>query len=268
MNQIWETVKLKAVCAEVQYGYTDSASKEPIGPKFLRITDIVNETIEWDNVPFVKVSEKDFKKYSLEIGDIVVARTGNTTGYAKLIRNTPNAVFASYLIRFKIDEKVAKAGFVGRLIESEIFKTYVWSIAGGAAQPGANASILSEFQFLLPPLPTQRRIASVLTAYDDLIENNLRRIRLLKEVAQRTFEEWFVRFRVGGQPLEIDGGTGLPRGWELKKLAEIAEVNERQVKKGFVGKSTTSTSHRYRWAKLTLRPNSILKKHRAGRGDW
>jgi len=187
----WKEYRLGDISLKIQYGYTESAVKENIGPKFLRITDIVNDIINWNDVPHCPISEKDYEKYKLKKGDIVVARTGNTTGYAKLIRNDINAVFASYLIKFEINTEIAIPEFVGRLIESDIFKGYVWSIVGGSAQPGANAKFLSSFKIHLPPLPTQRKIAKILSAYDDLIENNLKRIKLLEEMAQIVFNNWY-----------------------------------------------------------------------------
>lgn len=191
MMEGWKEYRLGDVSEKIQYGYTESAVKEDIGPKFLRITDIVNEIIKWEEVPHCPINEKDLAKYKLKKGDIVVARTGNTTGYAKLIRTDIEAVFASYLIRFKIDTKIATPEFIGRLVESDIFKGYVWSIIGGSAQPGANAKFLSSFKIDLPPLTTQRKIANILSAYDDLIINNLKRIKLLEETAQNEFNEWY-----------------------------------------------------------------------------
>ena len=79
----------------VQYGYTASASDMDIGPKFLRITDIVPPQIDWDNVPHCKIDERKFSKFCLEQDDIVIARTGATVGYAKLIREQVPSVFAS-----------------------------------------------------------------------------------------------------------------------------------------------------------------------------
>lgn len=69
----------------------------------------------------------------------------------------------------------------------------------------------------------QIRIGKILSAYDDSIENNLKRIKLLEEIAQRTYEEWFVKFRVNGEQLSIDDKTGLPEGWERKSLTSVAE---------------------------------------------
>lgn len=87
----------------------------------------------------------------------------------------------------------------------------------------------------MPPISIQTKIASILSPYDDLIENNLKRIKLLEELAQRTYEEWFVKFKVNGEQLEINGETGLPEGWEKKRLDEVASINSKSVKKDFEG---------------------------------
>ena len=79
----WMKVILRDICERVDYGYTASAKQEPVGPKFLRITDIVPDLIDWESVPYCEIPEKDLDKYRLQEGDIVMARTGATTGYAK-----------------------------------------------------------------------------------------------------------------------------------------------------------------------------------------
>ena len=98
------------------------------------------------------------------------------------------------------------------------------SIASGATFPEVSGSKFKEYKILLPPLPTQRKIASILSAYDDLIENNLKRIKLLEEKAQLTYEEWFVKMRFPGyENTKFNEATGLPEGWEKVKLKEVAE---------------------------------------------
>ena len=99
--------------------------------------------------------------------------------------------------------------------------------AGGAAQPLLTQSRLKPIEFLLPPLAVQSQIAAILSAYDDLIENNTRRIEILEEMARRLYEEWFVQFRFPGHE-----GVGLkeselgliPEGWELLRLGDCMEL--------------------------------------------
>jgi type I restriction enzyme, S subunit len=217
----------------VRYGYTASASADACGPRFLRITDIVPETINWDSVPFCEIDDADKKRFALDVGDIVVARTGATVGYAKLIREPIDAVLASYLVRFRVDPKIADPGFVGRMVESSVYKDFVKSRVGGAAQPNANAQVLGSFEFRLPTRHEQERIASILSAYDDLVENNRRRMALLEEAARQLYREWFVRLRFPGHE-HTPITNGLPEGWERGTLGSIVAVQS-----GFAFKSST-----------------------------
>ena len=99
--------------------------------------------------------------------------------------------------------------------------------AQGAAQQNLNQGLIREFQIPLPPLPTQQKIAAILSAYDDLIENNLRRIKILEEMAQNLYREWFVKFRFPGHQHArfTDSPLGrIPEGWEIKKILEFGNV--------------------------------------------
>lgn len=190
----WKEVSLKEIC-KTQYGYTTSATDKFTGVKFVRITDIVPEFVNWDEVPYCEISEADFLKYKLVPGDIIVARTGATVGYAKQIREgAPKAVFASYLVKLSPSNKVDKR-FLGILVEANVYKEFIQAIAGGSAQPNANANDLTLFKFKIPPLAVQSSIATVLRAYDELIELNIKRILLLEETALELYKEWFVRMR-------------------------------------------------------------------------
>lgn len=212
------------VCKSVRYGYTASASDEAIGPRFLRITDIVPESVNWESVPFCPISDEDKERFALQPGDIVVARTGATVGYAKFIREEVDAVFASYLVRFRVDEKQAYPRYVGLLVESSAYKSFVQSQVGGAAQPNANAQVLGTFKFSLPPRREQEKIADVLSAYDELMENNRRRMELLEESARLLYREWFVRLRFPGHE-HAHLTHGIPQGWERVPLGERVTLN-------------------------------------------
>lgn len=214
--------KLADVCASVRYGYTASASFEPCGPHFLRITDIVPDSVDWESVPYCEIDDADQERFGLAVGDIVVARTGATVGYAKLIREPIDAVFASYLVRFRVDASKAEPAFVGRLVESTVYKSFVQSRIGGAAQPNASAPVLGAFEFPLPSRHSQQRIADVLSAYDDLIENNRRRMTLLEDAARQLYREWFIRLRFPGHE-HTHINNGVPEGWE--KVTAIAAMD-------------------------------------------
>ena len=222
----WDCVILREICDSVNYGYTASAKPEPIGPKFLRITDIVPNRIDWSSVPYCKINKKNLSKYQLEKGDIVIARTGATTGYAKRIRDNYKAVFASYLVRARVNPKY-DSRYVGFVVESDAYKQFIQLNLSGTAQPQANAQVLTSFPIPLPPVSTQRKIAAGLSAYDNLIENNTRRIKILEEMASAIYREWFVEFRFPGheQVEMVESELGLiPQGWEVKRLSDLVET--------------------------------------------
>jgi len=152
----WECRPLAELCVSIDYGYTASADLNEVGPKFLRITDIVPEVIDWTSVPYCPIEEDRLEKFRLIKGDIVIARTGATVGYAKrLHKRHPEAVFASYLVRLRLKAEVDNL-MVGIFVESGDYKSYVQSRVGGAAQPNANAKVLSAVEILIPPPNIQR----------------------------------------------------------------------------------------------------------------
>lgn len=190
----WKEMTLADLCTDISYGYTESAKQEKVGPKFLRITDIASARLDWANVPYCPISASDFEKYKLLAGDIVIARTGATTGATYTIKESDpkDVVFASYLIRYKIDKNQANPYFIGNILQSPNWKDYVDAIAGGSAQPGANAKQLGSFEIKLPPLPEQTAIASILTSLDDKIDLLHRHNATLEKMAETLFRQWFV----------------------------------------------------------------------------
>ena len=107
--------------------------------------------------------------------------------------------------------------------------------AQGAAQQNLNQDLIRQFEISLPPLPEQKCIAGILSAYDELIENSQRRIKVLETMARNLYREWFVHYRYPGHentPLIPSPLGDIPKGWEVKKLGDIAEDMRRNVAKG------------------------------------
>ncbi len=145
-----------------QYGYTESATQEPIGPKFLRITDIQDGTVDWDKVPYCNISEDDLEKYLIRSGDIVIARTGATTGKSYLIADDIKAVFASYLIRLTMKQTGLIATYLYYFMQSSSYWHQITEFSAGIAQPGVNAKKLKRVELPIPPVEEQREIVFVL----------------------------------------------------------------------------------------------------------
>jgi type I restriction enzyme, S subunit len=195
----WEKVKLGELCEKINYGYTASATDRPLGPKFLRITDIVPDNINWQNVPYCEIHEKELSKYLLLEGDIVIARTGATVGYAKRInKHHKKAIFASYLIRLRMHDKLDNI-IAGLFIESKNFKNYVLSVAGGAAQPNANAPVLTGILMVVPKYDIQKKFRTIMEPILDLKEMLLIQNTNLKESRDILLP------RLMGGVIEVDG---------------------------------------------------------------
>ena len=157
----WTRLSVAECCEKPSYGYTASANQDAIGPKFLRITDIVPSSISWANVPYCEADEATTKKYQLGEGDIVVARTGATVGYAKRMPSLSEPViYASYLVKFSPNKSIVDDLILGIFMESEQCKDFVRGNAGGAAQPNANAQILGGTKLLVPSELLQKEFRS------------------------------------------------------------------------------------------------------------
>ena len=187
MKAGWEIKKLEQVSI-INYGYTESASSDPVGPRFLRITDIQNDLVDWDSVPYCKIETVDLPKYQLASGDIVFARTGATTGKSFFVTDPPQAVFASYLIRLRLHELKLLPEFVSLFFQTSGYWKSIKEGSSGSAQGGFNATKLGALSIPIPPLPEQQRIVDILDeAFEGIAtakantEKNLQNARALFE---------------------------------------------------------------------------------------
>ncbi len=145
----WRWVRLGEVCDQPQYGYTQSATNQPVGPKFVRISDISEGNIRWQNVPYCRCDTKSFEKYKLFPHDILFASSGSA-GLTLLLTEVPyNAIFASYLIRIRLKPEVLPS-FAAYFFQSPFYRDQIRP--RGAAQININASMIKELLLPLPPL--------------------------------------------------------------------------------------------------------------------
>ena len=124
-----------------------------------------------------------------------------------------------------VDQKKHDPYFVYYLLRTKT--TTLRSIASGVATPIVKKSTFASLEVSVPPLATQHKIAAILSAYDDLIENNTRRINILEDMAQTLYQEWFVHFRFPGHenvPMVESPLGPIPQGWEVKQLGEMCDV--------------------------------------------
>lgn len=205
----WPLVNLGSIAEKIDYGLTASANFELDEPKFLRITDLQDGSVDWSSVPSCECSEKDVDQYKLENGDIVFARTGATTGKSYLLRDlAAQAVFASYLIRLR-PKKNVDSSYLAHFFQSPNYWSQINVMANGAAQPGVNASKLKELSVPLPPLEEQKRIAAILDKADAIRRKRQQAIKLADDFLRSVFLEMF------GDPVTN------PKGWEVRPLISL-----------------------------------------------
>ncbi len=171
----WCWIQLGAI-SENQYGFTAKAIFDNSLPKMLRITDIQENGVDWDSVPNCAINTEDKKKYLLSDNDIVIARTGATTGKSYLLTNPVNAVFASYLIRLRVNNRIVPA-YIYLFFQSELYWKQISEMSSGIAQPGVNSSKLQTLIFPISPFSEQQRIV-------DRIESLFAKLDEAKEKAQ------------------------------------------------------------------------------------
>lgn len=215
-------IKFENFINSTQYGYTAETTSPISGDaKYLRITDIVPYFVEKDRVPYCAIDASKVNKYLVHDGDVLIARTGATTGYNLVVDDSfKNYVFASYLIRFNYDRKKLHPRYLKYVLKSPSWYGFVNNYIGGSAQPGMNARVFGKYYLPYTDFSTQQKIASILSAYDSLIENNKKRIKLLEQMAEDLYKEWFVRFRFPGhETAEFEGGV--PKGWKKVELNSI-----------------------------------------------
>ena len=243
----WVRRTVADACSAINYGLTASASDVPGGPQFLRITDIVSGHVNWNTVPYVG-SDCDFPKYQLRHGDIVLARTGASTGASAYVIHPPRAVFASYLVRLRTNPNF-DSRFLAYYLKSPMFLNFLRGVLGDkSAQPNASASTMTGAPLIAPKdVAVQRAIAHILGTLDDKIELNRRMNETLEAMAQALFKSWFVDFepvraKIAGRdtrlspdvdalfPCQLNSSRlgDTPSGWPFVPLTDLIDVNPRR----------------------------------------
>lgn len=224
----WKEVKLGDV-AEIISGFAFKSSDLILtdGIPILKITNVKNPYLSYNFINYLPKEkyESKMKKFFLKENDVLIAMTGQGSvgriGIAKGLRSDILVNQRVGIIRAK--EKLSLQLFIAVLLSNPYYEKVLYDLGIGAGQPNISPKLIENLKIPLPPLPIQQRIASILSAYDDLIENNRRRIALLEESARLLYKEWFVKFKFPGHEKAKFVG-GLPEGWERKKLGEVGTI--------------------------------------------
>ncbi|MBZ0096869.1 MAG: restriction endonuclease subunit S [Sulfuricella sp.] len=176
----WAVARLGELATAIQYGYTEKAQQEKVGPRFLRITDIQDDKVDWSRVPFCVIDAKDKEKYLLRQGDLVFARTGATVGKSYLITGLiPESVFASYLIRVRLRPDI-EPKYVSYFFRSSNYWQQISESQAGIGQPNVNGKKLAEIQIPVAPPDQQKRIVAEIEKQFSRLDEavaNLKRVK-------------------------------------------------------------------------------------------
>ena len=187
LPESWVWTRLGEMCYRIHYGFNASAKKEKDGVRLLRITDIQDSKVDWDNVPGCDYSQKDIETYGLNENDIVIARTGGTIGKSFLVKNKiVESLFASYLIRL-VPSKLSSSEYIKLFLETPIYWKQLFNAAWGAGQPNVNGSSLQKLFFPLPPLPEQLAIVSKLQTIMQKIDEAEQQIEKSLEYSKQLY---------------------------------------------------------------------------------
>jgi type I restriction enzyme, S subunit len=235
----WKEVTFAAIVEDSAFGprFSGGAYSDDGNISTLRTTDISEDgRISYETMPRARLDEAKFSKHLLRPGDLVITRSGRV-GTTAVFEEHPGPVLpGAFLIRFRLRDN-ANPQFFRYWFNSRSGQQRLLSVAHGAAQQNINITNVEKLKVFLPPIAVQRQIASILSAYDDLIENNRRRITLLEQTARLLYKEWFVRLRFPGHE-HVKIIDGVPQGWEKKLISELCET---------VGGGTPSTNNFHFW---------------------
>ena len=232
----WEVKRLEELSSAIQYGYTAKATTERVGPKLLRITDIQNDAVDWDAVPFCEISAREIEKYRLGKNDLLFARTGATVGKSYLIPGSiPESVFASYLIRVRLSEEVYPK-YVAYFFRSGDYWRQITENQAGIGQPNVNGTKLAQIKIPVAPLKQQKLIVEEIEKQFSRLDEAVATLKCVKANLKR-YKAAVLKAAVEGRlvPTEAELASSQGRSYETgdQLLHRSLDVRRNQSKGKF-----------------------------------
>lgn len=237
----WPRVRL-ADCVDLLAGFpfkSQQFTDNPDDVALVKGENVSQGRILWDiSKRWPSREWEGLKKFHLVAGDVVVAmdRPWVPAGlkWAHIRAADPRSLLVQRCARLRANGAFLDQAFLRFVIGGCDFESYVKPITTGVNVPHISGQQILDFRFSLPPLSVQRRIAKILSAYDDLVENNERRIQILEAMARALYREWFVQFRFPGHEdvTRVASALGeIPKGWEVKQLKDVCRLTMGQSPK-------------------------------------
>lgn len=227
-------VKMGDICDFYNGGAWSDKEYVTSGLPVLKVSNCKNSGFQIEEVIFLPVGSKEkYAKNKLYKGDVIIATVGShpnliesAAGRSYVVNSLVEGFYLNQnavCLRTK-DKEILNQEYLGYLCKEKSFQHFIQNKGRGAAsQMRIAIGGIKEYEFNLPDIDIQRRISAILIAYDGLIENNQKQIKLLEEAAQRIYKEWFVDLHFPGYE-DVKIVDGLPEGWQKVSLTEIAPI--------------------------------------------
>ena len=224
----WEYVALGELY-EVHNGLSKGGKFFGKGSPFLSFSTVFNKWfLPQELLDLVQSTDNEQQSYSILRGDVFVTRTSETMdelGMSSVaLKDYPHATYNGFTKRLRpINPERILPEFIGYYLRTAVFRAGFTAFSTMTTRASLRNEDLLSMKVPVPDMQTQKHIASILSAYDDLVESNQKQIKLLEEAAQRLYKEWFVDLRFPGHETTpiVDG---IPDGWEIQTLSQIADV--------------------------------------------
>ena len=236
----WEWERWGNISQSIQYGY-NAPALEHGAIKMVRISDIQENCVLWDNVPYCQIEENDIDTYLLKVNDILFARTGGTVGKSFLVEEVPEkAIYAGYLIRTRYSS-LLNPRYMKSFMESQLYWEQLKNGTIATAQPNCNGKTLAKMLLPIPPTKEQDRIVEKLTQLSSFLDNYVLcqdRLNLLNKEIKEQFKKSILQEAIQGKlvPQLTEEGTAQ----DLLEQIKIEKLN--LVKVGKLKKSALATS--------------------------
>lgn len=218
------------------------------GIPVINVRNIGYGKIRQDKLEFIDDKKADnLKVHKLLNGDIVFGRKGAVDRHTFIDEHSSGWIQGSDCLRLRIKSKRICNKFMSYYFSTSSHKYWMEAVCSfGATMSSLNQEIVKRISFSLPHIAEQNKIAAILSAYDDLIENNNCRIALLEKMAEEIYREWFVRMRFPGYE-KVKFSKGIPKGWKRKPFSDAVKINPKEnidsfIDKPFVGMENLSTT--------------------------
>ena len=238
--QGWEWERWGNISQSIQYGY-NAPALEHGAIKMVRISDIQENCVLWDNVPYCQIEENDIDTYLLKVNDILFARTGGTVGKSFLVEEVPErAIYAGYLIRTRYSS-LLNPRYMKLFMESQLYWEQLKNGTIATAQPNCNGKTLAKMLLPIPPTKEQDRIVGKLTQLSSFLNNYTlcqERLNLLNEEIKEQLKKSILQEAIQGKlvPQMAEEGTA------QELLEQIKAEKQKLVKEGKLKKSALNDS--------------------------